>query len=225
MATNENIDSVTTLQLLKVKPIPMLVAMRLLEREHYLHSLPGGTKLAFGVFLDGKLLGAIALGVGPINAHRLVEGATPDDCLTLTRLWLSDALPSNSESHTIAIVLRALRRYTNLKFLISYADPSRGHMGTIYQASGWLYIGLSDTTPLYDLGDGAIHNSRSLGYVYGSRSVRYLALQGVDVRLIPQVYKHRYVNLLEPSWISRLKVPVLPYPKKKEADESNRTTD
>jgi hypothetical protein len=40
-------------------------------------SLPG-----FGVFRDGRVLGALTLGVGPMNAHSLVKGAAPDDCLT-----------------------------------------------------------------------------------------------------------------------------------------------
>src|SRR5919106_3844127 len=78
------------LQSLEVRPIPILAARRLIEREHYLHSLPGGTRLAFGVFMGSRLMGALALGVGPLNAYSLVQGATPEDCLTLTRLWLSD---------------------------------------------------------------------------------------------------------------------------------------
>jgi hypothetical protein len=139
---------------LQVQPIPILMARRLLEREHYLHSLPGGTKLAFGVFLGGGLMGALTLGIGPLNAYSLVEGATPDDCLTLTRLWLSDSLPQNSESRCLGVVLRSLKRHTSLKFLVSYADPTQGHLGTIYQATGWLYIGLSQATPFTTLVPG-----------------------------------------------------------------------
>ena len=42
------------LQQLQVKLVPVSVAQRLLEREHYLHSLPGGTCLAFGVFIGSN---------------------------------------------------------------------------------------------------------------------------------------------------------------------------
>jgi hypothetical protein len=129
-----------------------VLAKRLLEREHYLHSLPGGTKLAFGAFSGTRLMGALTLGAGPANAYALVNGATPDDCLTLSRLWLSDELPRNSESRFIGIVIRALKRNTGLSFLVSYADPAQGHLGTIYQATGWVYTGLSQATPLYDTG-------------------------------------------------------------------------
>jgi hypothetical protein len=192
--------------------VAFAIARRLLEREHYLHSYPGGTKLAFGAFLGQRLMGALTLGVGPINANLLLDGASPDDCLTLTRLWLSDELPKNGESRFLGVSLRALKKHTDLKFLLAYADPSQGHVGTIYQATGWLYTGLSQATPLYDIGDGRQHHSRSLGHVFGSHGLAHLRRQGVQVRLVPQRAKHRYIYLLHPSWRSRVRAPVLPYP-------------
>jgi hypothetical protein len=198
---------------LQVRPIPILLARRLLEREHYLHSLPGGTKLAFGVLVGGSLLAALTLGAGPANAYSLVEGATPDDCLTLTRLWLSDRLPQNSESRFLGVVLRSLKHYTRVKFLVSYADPAQGHLGIIYQATGWLYTGFSEVMPLYDVGDGNLRHSRSLSHAFGTHSVQHFARHGIAVKLAPQSAKHRYVYLLDPAWQHRLLAPVLPYPK------------
>jgi hypothetical protein len=193
--------------------VPFVVAKQVLERHHYLHSYPGGTKLAFGAFIEARLLGVATLGVGPVNAHLLLEGASPENCLTLTRLWLSDELPKNSESRCLGVVLRTLRKHTDLKFLLAYADPSRGHRGTIYQATGWLYTGLSQATPRYDIGDGRQHHSRSLGQVFGSHGLAHLRRQGVQVRLVPQEAKHRYIYLLDSSWRSRVGAPVLPYPR------------
>ena len=119
------------LQSLQVRPIPIRSAKAILVCEHYLHSMPGGTQLAFGMFLESRLLGALTLGVGPFNSHSLVEGAAPGDCLTLSRLWLSEELPKNSESRVLGVVTRSLTKHTNLKFLLSYADPAVGHIGTI----------------------------------------------------------------------------------------------
>ncbi|HZA21661.1 MAG TPA: DNA methyltransferase [Dehalococcoidia bacterium] len=202
------------LQSLEVRPIPILAARRLIEREHYLHSLPGGTRLAFGVFMGSRLMGALALGVGPLNAYSLVQGATPEDCLTLTRLWLSDELPRNSESRFIGIVLRSLKSHTGVKFLVSYADPAQGHIGIIYQATAWLYTGLSEAMPMYDIGDGKARHSRSLSHAFGTHSVQHFARHGIAVKLTPQSAKHRYVYFLDPTWQQRLMVPGLPYPKK-----------
>ncbi len=204
-----------------VKPVPISIARRSIEAHHYLHSLPAGTRVAFGVLLGTRLLGALTLGVGPKQAHSLVEGATPDDCLTLTRLWLSDLLPPNSESRVLGVVLRALHRHTNLKFLISYADPAQGHVGTIYQATGWVYTGLSEPMPLYDLGDGIARHSRSLSHAFGTHSLTHFKRHGISVKLVHRAAKHRYIYFLDPSWRERLTVEELPYPKKGGLNESS----
>jgi hypothetical protein len=208
-------------QQLQGKPVPFSIARQLLEREHYLHSFPGGTKLAFGAFVGTRLLGALTLGAGPANAYCLVNGATSDDCLTLTRLWLSDKLPKNSESRFLGIVIRALKRNTSLKFLVSYADPAQGHLGTIYQATGWTYTGLSQATPLYDIGDGRKYHSRSLSHSFGSHGLAHFQRHGINVKLVPQESKHRYLYFLDPTWRARLRLPVLAYHKQEESSEDN----
>lgn len=208
-------SSITTvLQDLHLIPISKVDAKKLIVSHHYSHSFPGGTKLTFGVILKSKLLGVMAFGVGPYFGYKLVDEATPDDAITLTRLWLSDELPGNSESRVLGIALRSLRKDTNLKFVIAYSDPAAGHLGTIYQATNWLYTGFSTAMPLYDIGDGTLHHSRSLAQRLGSHSIRYLTQQGINAKRVMQQAKHRYIYFLDESWRSRLAVPVLPYPKK-----------
>jgi hypothetical protein len=202
-------------------PISRVDAKTLIVRNHYSHTLPGGTKMSFGVILNGRLLGVMTFGVGPFYGYKLVDGATPDDVVTLTRLWLSDELQRNSESKVLGIALRSLKRDTSLKFVIAYSDPTVGHLGIIYQATNWLYTGLSTATPLYDIGDGTLHHSRSLAHQLGSHSIRYLTLQGINAKAIPQSAKHRYIYFLDESWHSRLGVPVLPYPKKERDIDGN----
>ncbi|MFC2066830.1 DNA methyltransferase [Chloroflexota bacterium] len=197
-----------------MQPISFVAAKKILVRHHYLHSFPGGTKLAFGTFAEGKLLGAITFGSGPQNAYQLVASATPEDCLTLSRLWLSDELLPNSESRVIGICLRALKKHTSVKFLISYADPSQGHLGTIYQATGWTYIGLSEAMPMFDLGDKRLCHSRSLSHAYGSHSVKHFESCGVKIKVVPQPRKHRYIYFLDRSCKERLTVSIRPYPRK-----------
>ena len=198
---------------LNVQPIPLLAARKLIERNHYFHSLPGGTHLTFGVFSEGSLVGALMLGVGPFNSPSLVKGANAGDCLTLTRLWLADELHPNSESRVLGVLVRALRRDTQVKFLLTYADMAQGHLGTIYQATNWTYTGLSDAMPLYDVGDGRLRHSRSLSHAYGTHSLRHFANHGVEVKVVNQTRKHRYLYFLDPTWRERLLPPVIPYPK------------
>ena len=200
---------------LKVAPIAQVDAKNLLVLHHYLHSFPGGTKLSFGIFYQSSLMGAITLGVGPFLGYGLVDKATPEDCITLTRLWLEDDLPRNSESRVIGVLLRSLQKETSLKFVLAYSDPAAGHLGTIYQATNWVYTGLSSAPPLYDIGDGILHHSRSLAHGLGTHSIRYLVSHGINVKTVPQMPKHRYIYFLDQSWRSRLMAPVLSYPKKR----------
>ena len=78
------------LQSIQVRPVSVKIAKEIIVRNHYLHTMPGGTKLAFGIFNNDRLMGTVTLGVGPFNGHRLVSGATHGDCICLTRLWLDD---------------------------------------------------------------------------------------------------------------------------------------
>ena len=210
----------SALHQLKVRPVPFRIAKAVLVRHHYLKSMPGGTQLALGAFVGTRLQGVLTLGVGPPMVFRLVDGADPGDCATLSRLWLSDALPRNSESRVLGVVLRALKRCTSLKFLVSYADPAMGHRGGIYQAAGWLYTGLSQATTLIDLGDGVPRHSRTVGHAFGTHSIRHFEAHDIPVHTVQQEPKHRYLHFIDSSWRDRLRVPVLPYPKEAGRDES-----
>ncbi len=199
---------------IRIVPIQYAVTKRILIEHHYLHSMPAGTQINLGALVENRLLGVLTLGVGPTHAYRLVDGAAPNDCVTLTRLWLSDELPKNSESRVLGIALRSLRKATSFKFVLTYADPNAEHVGTIYQATNWIYIGESQAMPLLDFGDGIGRHTRSVAHDYGTHSLKHFEKHGMTVKKIPQAAKHRYVYFLNKSWRSRLNPEQLPYPKK-----------
>ncbi len=114
---------------LQVNPVPAALIRGLITQEHYLHSMPAAARLCFGVYQDDVLAGAVVFTAGARQGHKLLVAARPQEVATLARLWLSDALPKNAESRVIGVVLRHLRRHTDWKLLLSYADPSVGHVG------------------------------------------------------------------------------------------------
>lgn len=124
-------------------------AARLVVAEHYLHRRPPISH-AFGIHVDGRLLGAVTYGT-PASRH-LQMGACPSDpgrVIELNRLWLDDALPHNSESWFVSRTLRMLPP----RIVVSYADPLWGHYGYIYRALSFRYAGWTDMerkTPRYD---------------------------------------------------------------------------
>jgi hypothetical protein len=198
-----------------VKPIPARAARQLCEEKHYLHSFPGGALLNFGMFIGQRLLGVAVLGVGPTNLHHLFKGAQNHEVICLARLWLDDRLGHNSESRTLGIILRHLKReQSTAKALVAYSDPLAGHTGTIYRAVGFWYLGESVGMPLYKLPDGSLHHSRSLSHHYGTHSRKHFASFGVEVELVRQAPKPTYAALIDSSWRERLTRPIIPYPNK-----------
>ena len=193
---------------LVVHPLSNRAARDICRRRHYLGSYSGGAVLNLGVSVANTLLGVAVLGVGPPNAYRFFEGADRHEVLCLARFWLDDRLERNSESLALGVIVRLLRRHqSRVKALIAYSDPSAGHTGTIYRAAGFLYLGESETTPLYRLPDGIVHHSRTLGYRFGSRSLRHFESHGVQLEVVAQEPKLIYVALVDRAFRTRLTGP------------------
>jgi hypothetical protein len=205
-----------------IKPIPHSIARQICIKKHYLHSYPGGSVLNFGIFASDHLLGVAVLGVGPANLHCLFRDAQGHQVLCLTRLWLDDRLGRNSESRSLAIILRQLRQHQSLvKVIVAYSDPMAGHDGGIYRAVGFLYLGQSTAMPKYQLPDGRAYHSRSLSHSFGTHSLRHFQSYGVTVELLSQASKFVYIALIDPTWRERLLRLPQPYPKREIIDESH----
>ena len=63
----------------------------------------------------------------------------PKNVLELTRLWIEDGTPKNTESFFISQCLKRACR----EIIVSFAQIDAGHVGTVYQATNWYYTGLS----------------------------------------------------------------------------------
>lgn len=98
-------------------------------------------RIAFGVFADDAPLSAL-IGVLLYGrpAARLEE---QERTLELRRMFLMDVTAKNAESRVIAYTLRYVRRYLpEIERVIAYSDPSAGHDGTIYRASGFALVSI-----------------------------------------------------------------------------------
>jgi len=197
---------------IRVAVVPHAIARALIVRWHYLGTMPAGTKLVFGAFLGERIIGAVTLGIGPMFGHRLLRDARPEDGLTLSRFVLLPERPANAASRVLGTVLRLLRRDTDRRFVLSYADPEHGHHGGIYQAANFVYVGTCEPQPALDLGDGVLRHSRSVGSAFGTHSREHFARHGLTVRAVPVAPKHTYLWIV-PEWRDRLLVAPRPYPK------------
>lgn len=115
------------------------------ERWHYSKSIDGlHCTLYFGLYCEGHLIGAMMYGklAMPGVSKKYVDD--PEDLIELRRLCCIDHTPKNTESYFVGKTLRWIELNTRIKKVISYADPHYGHEGTIYKASNFKYLGVTN---------------------------------------------------------------------------------
>ncbi len=140
----------------------------MMSERHYLKSMPPAAIDNYGVYDHGRLVGGVVITAGARNGHRLLSGADHSAVATLARLWIADEIGKNAESRVLSVVARLVTRDHRIKMLLSYADPAAGHVGIIYQAAGWLYLGISQCGRYLDLGDGSPRHPRSVFSEFGT---------------------------------------------------------
>tara|TARA_R100000655_G_scaffold10571_1_gene25243 strand:- start:130 stop:783 length:654 start_codon:yes stop_codon:yes gene_type:complete len=191
----------------KVKSIAKYLCKDWLLHKHYAKRIPS-ISYSFGLF-DDNLIGictfgsppsrALCIGVcGKENAEKVYE---------LNRLCVNDNLEKNVLSYFVSSCLSLLKKDL---IIVSYADTSMNHNGYIYQATNWIYTGLSaKRTERYDINNPNRHSKS----VTEQKGVKY---EDLAIRERPQ--KHRYIyftgNKKQVRELKKqLNYSIKPYPK------------
>ena len=148
-----------------VAPIKAADANRIIKRLHYSKSHTQNSQLHLGVFLDGRLEGAMQFGpsIDKRKMLGIVEGAKWNDFIELNRMAFSEKLPRNSESRAIGVAIRIFRKqYSHIKWIVSFADGTQCGDGTIYRASGFVLTGIKKNTTMLRMPDGSIVADKTL---------------------------------------------------------------
>ena len=97
------------------------------------------------------------------------EGITGDNAREFDRMWLDDRLPKFSETIAISCLEHYLRACNpEVKYLITYADGSTGHTGTIYKAANYTPMG-SVKADFYILPNGERVHPVTMWHRHGTR--------------------------------------------------------
>ena len=217
---------------LSVRKINKDVAKKVIIKHHYTHAA-SQCRYALGVysksehsFFDShdELVGVATYGypVGRLAAQSISEDLENNQVLELTRLFIFDGYGKNIESYFIGQTIKWLQSNTDIKSLISYADPKVGHKGGIYQATNWLYQGDSmrmvDAYSVRLQEDSEWLHSRTVFSKWGSNNVDHLKKKiGKTFWIREEPRKHRYIYFLgskgeRKKLVKSLKHPTLPYP-------------
>ena len=201
--------------------------MDLVIKNHYLHRKCSCIE-SFGLFdkskdgsdlVDqGKLVGVIVL--GKPASYTLCNGICGKEysknVVEFNRLWVCDSMPKNTESFFVAKALSM----SDFEIIVSFADREQGHVGYIYQATNWLYTGISPRMRYFR---PKIESSDNGGVLYSRRKrmTRANIVKDFGEQFIDEYWsseKHRYIFFNAPKkrrkkLMSFLKYPILKYPK------------
>lgn len=218
---------------IRVAPVKAADAREHVRKHHYSGKVVNNSCLHFGVFLGGRLEGAMQYGpsLDKRKIASLVEGTPWHGFIELNRMAFSDRLPRNSESRAIGIAHRLIRKaYPHIEWIVSFADASQCGDGAIYRASGFVLTGIKPNTQVWahpdgtvisrtamtNLGaNGALKQRRDLSAKYGVDFTNLAAASmsryaSVGFKPVPG-FQLRYIYFLNPAARERLTVPILPF--------------
>lgn len=200
-----------------VKPIDSFQCKEWCIYKHYAKRLPP-IEHAFGLFNSGGVLQGIVTYGTPVSSTLRDLWQNKYKLMELNRLVINEGLEKNVLSYFVAASLKQLPKPL---VLVSYADTSKSHHGYIYQATNWLYTGLSiPFKDYYVEGMEHLHNGTIMDMSRGKENrVEWLREKfGDKLIMIERPQKHRYFyfigNKREVKEMNKmLPYKVQPYPK------------
>ena len=181
---------------------------------HYARAVPS-CSLAFSVFNDaGEWCGVIAYGLGATPNIGSPYGLSQGHVFELVRMALNGK--QKSASKCMAISLRMIAKKMPLvKLVVSFADIDQDHVGVIYQAANWYYVGECNKnvrTGFFINGkkthNKSLHSMGKRQTLQGAREIDPSATEFISAG------KHKYIYPLHKSLIPLCKSLSKPYPKK-----------
>jgi len=190
------------------------------ETWHYSKVLPVPPLVKVGAWEFGKFIGVVVFSRGANNNLLKPFGLEQTEGCELTRVALtSHATPV---SRIVRLAMLFLKRNSSeLRLVVSFADPSEGHHGGIYQAGNWIYTGRQPATIEYLAPDGKRWHGRMV-----SKDGR-IKVQGIyrpcwrvdQCKPVERPGKHRYLMPLDDEMRAKIAPLAKPYPKRaKEQD-------
>ena len=184
--------------------------------KHYAKRIPS-TSFAFGLYKNSVLVGVCSFGrpMSPALTKGAFNGLYQDTFLELNRLVINEGEDRNALSFFVS---QSLKQLPKPNVIVSYADTSQNHHGYIYQATNWIYTGLSAKRPDYHIKGLNLHSASitdSLGRTDKKEGIKQVTLlrekYGDDFYMEDRARKHRYFYLLGGKQVKKQMLKNLAY--------------
>lgn len=189
------------------------------ENWHYSKSVPVPPLVKIGAWENFKFIGVVIFSRGANNNLLRPFNLEQTEGCELTRIALTSH--SSPVSRIVRLAILFLKKNSpNLRLIVSFADPSEGHHGGVYQAGNWIYTGRQPPTTEFIAPDGKQWHGRMVSKdgrikVHGV----YRNCWRVDqCRPVIKEGKHRYLMPLDAQMRVRIINLARPYPKRAGSD-------
>jgi len=197
----------------------------------------GTSEHCYGLFFGRYLGGVVCFGrtagtkvvssiCGEQHAHKVI---------TLCRGACSWWTPKNAATFLINASCREMSK-KGYNIFVAYSDPAAGEIGTVYQASNWLYCGTTNPTEKFRTPSGEVKDARLVSAYSRDRTggtIKYKRSRAEQKQMMMEEgyefyrdggRKHRYVGIYGDRRTKRLlrsalRWDVLPYPKREPSPE------
>lgn len=188
-------------------------AKHAVKKWHYSRCMPRGKVVKVGVWERGHFVGCVMFGRGATPNLCKPYGLTQLECCELVRVALNKH--ETPVTRIISIAARIVRKsIPGLRLVVSFADPSEGHHGGIYQGGNWIYAGQSNPAKYFRI-NGRVTHPRSVGAAGGVQSIAWIRAN-IDPCAI-EVHKpgkHRYLMPFDNDMRAQIAPLAKPYPKR-----------
>jgi hypothetical protein len=198
---------------MKVLPIKNEESYPWLLQKHYAKRIPQ-IMFAFGLYEENELVGVVTYGIpaSPALCMGICGKEYSDKVLELNRVCLLN----NDKNQASFLVANSIKLLPKPTIVVSYADTGKGHIGYVYQATNFLYTGLSANRVDWTVKGLEHKHSKTLsdGMTLESIKEKY----GDDFYYTERSRKHRYIyfhgNKTQKKVMNNLlKYEIEPYPK------------
>lgn len=185
------------------------------ETWHYSRVLPVPPLVKVGAWEDEKFIGVVIFSRGATPSLFNPFGLAQTEGCELTRIALTEH--TSPVSRVVRLAMQFLKRSSpELRLIVSFADPSEGHHGGIYQAGNWIYSGRTSGSREYIGPDGKRWHARMVkkqGWttVQGKKRKTLTPDQCTPVE---KPGKHRYLMPLDAEMRAQIAPLAKPYPKR-----------
>lgn len=203
------------------------------EHWHYSRCVPNQKTAKLGVWENQRFIGCVLFGDGANNNLYKPFGLKYEQGAELVRVALTSH--KSPVSKIVSVAIRLFQRaYPTMRLILSFADPEQGHIGGIYQAGNWIYLGETLPSDEYIVKGRRMHG-RALRSTRSTHALKNIKANNVldwtrkvidpEAKAVEGSSKLRYAMPLDAEMRARILPLAKPYPKRVGSADSGTAGD